>query len=352
VSKRIKNIIIYVAATLVVVALFTLSSWAREIVDMAGRRVIVPETITKVYSSSPPATYMIYAIAPDLLVGLNFPPTEQEKRYLRKNVPTLPVIGGFFGQGQTANIEMLLKVKPDVIIVWMWKQNPPAQYLKFEETMNKFQIPIFYLLIDHLSDYPDAFLSLGRLFKKEERAKRLRQYGQEALSEVHKIVAGISSDRKQKAYYAEGVDGLNTECENSVHAELILLSGGQNVHLCKEKNQYGMEKVSLEQVMLYNPDVIVAQEKGFYDKIVKEKDPAWQNVKAVKEGRVYLIPKHPFNWFDRPPSFMRILGLKWLINCLYPNEYKIDIVKEAQTFYSLFLSVDVSNDEMKGVIYP
>ncbi len=349
-SKRIRNIIIYVAATLVVVALLTISSWAGEIVDMAGRRVTVPETITKVYCSSPPSTYMIYAIDPNLLVGLNFPPTEKEKRYLRKNVPTLPVIGGFFGQGQTVNIEMLLKVKPDVIIVWAWKQNAPAQYLKFEEMINKFQIPIFYLLVDHLSDYPDAFLSLGRLFKREQRAKRLSRYGQEALWEVHKIAAGIPSDRKQRVYYAEGVDGLNTECENSVHAELIPLSGGQNVHLCKEKNQYGMEKVSLEQVMLYNPDVIVAQERSFYNSVFK--DPRWQNIEAVKARRIFLIPRSPFNWFDRPPSFMRLLGLKWFANCLYPSEYPIDIIKEAREFYRIFLGIDVTDEEIRKVIYP
>jgi iron complex transport system substrate-binding protein len=103
--------------------------------------------------------------------------------------------------------------------------------------------------------------------------------------------------------------------------------------------------------MLYNPDVIVAQEKVFYDKIVKEKDPAWQNIKAVKEKRVYLIPRTPFNWFDRPPSFMRILGLKWLMGILYPKEYRINIVKEAREFYRLFLGVEVSNEEMRHIVY-
>ena len=75
-------------------------------------------------------------------------------------------------------------------------------------------------------------------------------------------------------------------------------------------------------------------------------------MKAVKDKKVYLIPHAPFNWFDRPPSFMRILGLKWLTNILYPKEYKIDIVKEAKDFYRLFLGVELSTNEMKQVIYP
>ncbi|MGD0235280.1 MAG: hypothetical protein ABSC55_12190 [Syntrophorhabdales bacterium] len=40
------------------------------------------------------------------------------------------------------------------------------------------------------------------------------------------------------------------------------------------------------------------------------------------------------------------------MNCLYPNEYQIDIAKEAREFYRSFLDVDVPNEEMKNVIYP
>lgn len=49
---------------------------------------------------------------------------------------------------------------------------------------------------------------------------------------------------------------------------------------------------------------------------------------------------------------MRILGLKWLVNILYPKEYKINIVKEAKDFYRLFLGVELSTNEMKQVMYP
>ena len=56
-------------------------------------------------------------------------------------------------------------------------------------------------------------------------------------------------------------------------------------------------------------------------------------MKAVKEGRVYLIARAPYNWFDRPPSFMRFMGLRWLMSCLYPAEQKTDIATEVREFY-------------------
>jgi iron complex transport system substrate-binding protein len=50
-----------------------------------------------------------------------------------------------------------------------------------------------------------------------------------------------------------------------------------------------MEAISLEQVMLYDPDVILAKEPVFYRAVVS--DPRWQLVRAVKEKRVYPISR-------------------------------------------------------------
>ncbi|WP_051408837.1 ABC transporter substrate-binding protein [Syntrophorhabdus aromaticivorans] len=321
---------------------------SREIRDMVGRKVIVPEAIKKVYSTSPPSTYMIYALDPDLLMALNTPFTEDQKKYLKKNVPDLPAIGGFFGQSQAVNVEVLLKNKPDVAVVWTWKQNIPPQSAQFEEMMQKMGIPVAYLALDNVSGYPDAFSFLGRLFKKEDRAAVLSRYGRDSLSEVRKVVAGVPLSRRPKVYYAEGVDGLSTECADSIHAELIVLAGGRNVHQCKQKSLMGMEKISLEQVMLYDPDVIVTQEKSFHESVFK--DQRWRGIRAVRTRQVHLIPKVPFNWFDRPPSFMRFLGLKWLANILYPDAYRINIAKETREFYRLFLGVDLKDEEMRKVL--
>jgi iron complex transport system substrate-binding protein len=148
--------------------------------------------------------------------------------------------------------------------------------------------------------------------------------------------------------YAEGVDGLSTECNDSIHTELLRLVGDVDVHRCHTASHVGMEKISLEQVILYAPDVILAQERFFYDKVLK--DPAWQQVKAVKEGRVYLIPRTPLNWFDRPPSFMRFMGLEWLANRLYPAEYSIDLTKETKSFYDMFLGLKLSDQEVREII--
>ena len=71
---------------------------------------------------------------------------------------------------------------------------------------------------------------------------------------------------------------------------------------------------------------------------------------AVKDKRVYLIPYEPFNWFDRPPSFMRLLGIKWLLNLLHPDRFPVDMVAETQNFYRLFLGVELTAAQAREVL--
>jgi iron complex transport system substrate-binding protein len=319
---------------------------AREIVDMTGRKVQVPDRITKVYSTSPPATYMVYALDPMLLSGLNTPLRSREQRYLSPGIYDLPVLGGYFGQGQVANIEMVMKARPDVIIMWTGKDS--AVNRKMEADMQNLGFPLVFMTIDRIEDYGKGLKFLGKLLDREERAKQLAEYGEKTIKEAAAATRALSGKKVVSVYYAEGPDGLYTECHKSQHAELINLAGARNVFRCPARNDYGMERIPLEKVLLYNPDVIFVQEREAYDRI--RQDRQWRQIKAVKDGRVYIIPKTPFNWFDRPPSYMRYLGIKWVMSCLYPDLYHVDMVKETRAFYRLFLNLELNDAQLREIM--
>jgi iron complex transport system substrate-binding protein len=316
---------------------------AREIIDMAGRKVSVPDTIQKAYGTSPPATYMIYAMDPGLVAGFNFPFNPSEGRYLDPRMGQLPVVGGWFGQGRVANLETLLKVKPDIIVMWKWRNSASGE--KSEQVLKPLNIPVIYIVLDSLDDYPAAFGFLGKLFNLNERAETLSRYAERSLERAEQMHAKIPA-----SYYAEGPDGLSTECHSSMHAELIPLSGGRNVHQCSDHSTFGMQKISMEQVLQYNPQVIVAHEPLFFSQL--SMNPKWKNISAVKTGRIYRIPRTPFNWFDRPPSFMRLLGLQWMICQLYPKACALDLTAETRRFYQLFLNVNLDGDATRKLLQP
>ncbi len=319
---------------------------AREIVDMKGRTLTIPDVVSKVAAVSPPGTYLLYAIDPSILAGLNFPIRAGEKKYTVPAYRKLPVLGGLAGQGRTLNREALLQVNPDFIIHWSWKDDAADQ--KFRQSMESMPFPLVSVCLSSILDYPEALRFTGDITNRKQRGESLYRYAQTALDEAQAITARIPEHKRVKVYYAEGTDGLSTERAQSIHAELIPLTGGVNVHKGEELDHYGMEKISMEQVLLSDPEVILVREKTFLATIFT--DPRWKNLRAVRDKRVYLLPYEPFNWFDRPPSFMRLLGIKWLLNLLHPDLYPVDMVAETRSFYTLFLGVDLNAAQAKEVL--
>jgi len=322
-------------------------SIAREVTDMLGRTVDVPDHPKRVYAPSPYGSYALYAMDPSLLVGWIFEIDKAYYPYLNNRMQTLPTIGRVFGAGQSANLEILLAAHPDLILMWS-HQNEFTE--KEAQKLKILNAPFVYAVDESIEDYTGIFKFLGKALNKEERGNKLAAYTAKTFDDARSVIAKVPPEKRPKVYYAEGLDGLSTECDDSIHVQLLKLAGDVDVHRCHTSSHKGLEKMSMETVLSYNPDVILVQEKMFYDKIYSS--PIWANINAVKTKRVHLIPKAPFNWFDRPPSFMRIMGLRWLLNVLYPKEYPIDIAKETKTFYNLFMNVNLTDTQLHDIVYP
>jgi iron complex transport system substrate-binding protein len=338
----------WLAALLVLLlgALLPAQARAREITDMVGRRVVVPDVIHRVAALSPPATALVYAFDPGLLVGINFPLWESERRFTAERYRSLPVIGGMVGNGRQVNVEVLLAARPDVVLLWVRDGPDAAVNAQFEKVLAPLRVPVVYVRFDALPDYPGAIAFLGGLLGRERRAAELNAYAEATLKGVAAVLAGSSA--RPGVYYAEGVDGLATDGEGSMHTQLIPLAGGRNVHRLPPATHMGMEAISLEQLLAYDPDVILVKEVRARAHILS--DPRWRPLRAVREGRVLQIPHLPFNWFDRPPSFMRLLGLRWLAHALHPAEVPFDAVPETKRFYQLFLGVKLTDAEAEEVL--
>ncbi len=335
--------------TLIICSILSLSTLtnAREITDMVGRKVDVPDNPKKVYAPAPYGTYALYAMDPTILAGWIFEIDEENYPYLHPRMKTLPTIGRVFGAGQNANLELLLAAHPDLVLMW---QHSNEFNQKEAEKLKILNAPFVYAVDESIEDYGKIFRFLGKALNREDRGNKLAAYSEKVFSDTEKVVSKIPADKRPKVYYAEGLDGLSTECDDSIHVQLLKIAGDVDVHRCHTSNHKGFEKVSMERVLTYNPDIILIQEKMFFDKI--NTLPMWSNLNAVKNKRVYLIPRAPFNWFDRPPSFMRIMGLKWLLNILYPKAYPMNVEKETKNFYKLFMNVNLTDAQLKEVLHP
>ena len=127
--------------------------------------------------------------------------------------------------------------------------------------------------------------------------------------------------------------------------ETIEYLGARNV---AAEHQGGITTVSVEQVLAWNPDVIITIDPGFAASV--RTDPVWAPVKAVDSGRVYLSPSLPFSWVDFPPSVNRLIGLWWLAKALYPEQFAEDLRPITRDFFERFYHMTPSGAQIDAVL--
>src|SRR5262245_30193236 len=89
---------------------------AGQITDHAGRSVPIPLTVGRVLPAGPPASILLYTAAPDLLLGWPRALSPEERAFILPDVAARPEVGRLTGRGNTANLELILKLKPDLIV--------------------------------------------------------------------------------------------------------------------------------------------------------------------------------------------------------------------------------------------
>lgn len=322
---------------------------AVSIKDMAGRNLQVPQTIRKAYCMSPVCQIILYTLAPDMLAGWNYQTEPGEYALLVPPYRDLPVLGGWFGRNNTGNLEEILRSRPDIMI----SLGDPLATATAEQVQKQTGIPV-YIGDWSLKKLPETYLAMGRLLHREARAKLLADYCHKTLQEIESKVKTIPPGQRRRVYYAEGPTGLATDPARSAHSESILFAGGINVAEVPDSKGYGETPVSMEQILIWNPDVILAgydhspSTGAFYRGIWQ--NPLWQRVKAVQAKDVYEAPQYPFNWIDRPPSANRIIGIKWLAHLFYPKLFPMDLRAETRSFYHLFYHRDLSKAELDRLL--
>jgi iron complex transport system substrate-binding protein len=317
---------------------------SRNFVDAAGREVAVPSPVQRVYAAGAPAAVLLYTLAPDRMIGWNRPLTEAEKSFMAPGYRDLPELGQLTGRGNTANVETVLKARPDVIVDY--GSTAPTFVSLADRVADQTRIP--YVLIDGAFEgIPQAYRLLGRLLGTETRADRLARYAEQTLAEVGDVLARVATAHRPRVYYARRPDGLETGRRGSINVELLERVGAINV-AGEESPRGGLTKVSLEQILKWNPDVILTLEPAFYASVFD--DPLWSALPAVRARRVYLAPSLPFGWFDRPPSVNRLMGVKWLLAVLYPDAAGFDLRAQTREFYRLFYHLDLTDGQLDRLL--
>ena len=354
-TKIILIVLIVLIACGLAVSLFAspssiTSSGNQTITDMANRTVNIPGDVNRVVATSPPMTTIMYMLAPDKLAGVNFQWTDEELKYVPDQYKDkFPVIGGWFGS-QDGNYEEFIASEPDLVVEGI-DEGMGVDLSVVEERQEKFgSLPVVAVTDNtNVTKIDNTIEFLGKLLQSEDKANQLISFNDKYLSEVQATASSIPESEKKSVYYASGEDGLSTYASGASHGQLISLVGGKNVADTEIQDSGSELSVSIEQIMKWNPDVIIATDEDFYNKVYT--DSKWANVKAVKDHQVYISPQSPFKWFDRPPGANIIIGVPWVAKVIYPDQYNdIDMVGTTKEFYSKFYHYDLSDEQAKEIL--
>ncbi len=261
--------------------------------------------------------------------------------YMLPDVCARPEVGRITGRGNSANLESVIALKPDLILD---VGSTSGTFRSLAERVQE-QTGIPYALLDGRFDaIASTYKNLGELTRRQSEAEVLAKYAEDTLNTVLGRIAPIPPSTRPRVYYARGPRGLVTGLGGSINVETIEMLA-QNV---AGGSKGGLANVSIEQVLVWNPDVIVTIDQDFAATVGS--DPAWSAIKAVREGRVHLSPKMPFGWVDFPPSVNRLIGLRWLARILYPDKFLEDMRTLTRDFYTIFYHRTPSDAQIDYVL--
>jgi iron complex transport system substrate-binding protein len=302
---------------------------------------------------------VVYGVAPDKLEAWPsaMAQANNTKEYFPEKYESLPLVPGWKGgNGEGGNYETFISKKPDVVIVSYYPKtsdDTAALSLVTDRQQKLDPIPVVALSDTmNLTNSPALIQFMGDLLGEQDQARDMIAFYNRVVDMVTTKVATIPEDKRVKVYYCLDKDGLSTS--GRLYSDLIELCGGINVATYGNLSESGVAagstpKVSVEQILSWDPEVILAEDQDFCSKVLT--DPAWKDITAVKNGRVYHVPKTGFSWFCCPPGINRIIGIPWTAKTLYPDLFKdMDLEGLIKEFHTLFYHKSLTDDQVQKIL--
>ena len=313
----------------------------RTVTDPVGRTVVIPEKIERVGVLNSPSVQLMYLLhAEDKICSITKGASTAWLFKIDPHAKELPVPRKCAGD---LNVEMLLEANPDICI------GGGADAKLVEPT----GIPVLYLDAYSFEGLKKTMTFLGDILGKEREAKEYNDYLDETVNEIEQVTSQIPAEDKVKMYFGFYADTLTTYGGDTYIQERVVTAGGLNAAESISGvggKEAGLNQVSYEQVLAWNPEVIVVDKLDYIDTL-KEND-TWAEVAAVKNNRMHVLPSGLFIW-NRPSGEAAVLCTAWLAKTLYPDKFpNLSIEAKIKEFYTKFFNYDLTDEEVQCILHP
>jgi len=195
------------------------------------------------------------------------------------------------GNPHQPNFEKLAEVHPTVLAAAM-------SFKQHAENIERQGTKVIYTKANSIADIQETIRLYGQLFQKETEAESMNKTITE---EVENSVKTNSDPVKTLLVY--GAPGTYLAAlPNSLTGDLLEKAGGENIasDFPQEENYPQYASLSVEKIIERNPEVVMLITHGDPEGVKAafesemEKNAAWKNLDAVKNGNVFILPSHLF----------------------------------------------------------
>jgi iron complex transport system substrate-binding protein len=306
------------------------------VTDSAGRSVRVPMEITRIgclYAFSGHAVILLGRGADIVAVSNGL----KRDSLLHRICPA--ILGARVPKYQGAiNIEELLQARPDVLFV-------PADVSRNRAEMKKldrFKIPWLVVNYSSIMEQQATIAMMGKALGRMERAAAYNSYYNACIKRVQAGTAAVAAAQRPRLYHSLN-EATRTTLNHSLTTDWLGVAGVVNVALEQPPQLFqGKNFVNLEQILLWDPDVILANEPAVKAHILHASQ--WAPLQAVKNGRVYQMPIGISRW-GHPGSIETPLAILWTAKMIYPESFPdLDLRAETKHYYQEFFNFELTDE--------
>lgn len=321
------------------------ASETRTFTDSLGREVELPAEVERIAASGPVAQQVLLTVAPERMVGLSGELGEEQLAYLGEDLGELPVFGQIYGGKGDFNREAVAAAAPQVVIDVGEPKDGIVEEL--DTLQEQLRVPCVHLDSTSLDSYAALYEELAELLDSEKAAE-LAEYCRAAVDEVTSAMEQVGEGERVRVAYLIGDTGTNAMARGGFQSGVLDLVG-DNVVVVDDPSSSGKgNEVGLEQIALWDPDLIVFSDDSIYDTVGD--DPAWAEISAIKTGTYYEVPAVPYNWMSMPASVNQIMGLQWFARLCYPELFDDDLREVVGEYYELFYGHELTDEECASLM--
>jgi iron complex transport system substrate-binding protein len=301
--------------------------------DQGGRELTVAQPVTRLASPYSLATYLAYGVgAGDRVVAAGFLGARDPDGIaaMTRIDPRFPDLVAFAGQ-ETTNVEAIAALAVDVVFA-----SARSEWIASVESIG---VPVVVFDGESKAQLVDAMRLAGSLFGPDAaaRAEAWVAYFEDVSDRIALATGGLTDPPR---VLFTGTSRTRVASGAMYQSFLVEAAGGVNVS--SSLGGYWND-VNVEQVLLWDPAVVLVPPYGQASVAAVVEDPAWRLVRAVRGHDVYRVPKLVAPWDTPVPD--SVLALVWLTEVLHPGLTDLSCEAESQFFYLRFYGYGLSSEE-------